>query len=435
MIPLYSWPSQEALNKIRPRDCNDDVLREQVAAIVQDVKLRGDQALLEYTAAFDGCSLTPETLRVGGEELALAYQKVGEPFLRALREAKKNILQFHQRQKRQDWFTQDGNGSLVGQVYRPLDRVGIYVPGGTASYPSSVLMTALPAVVAGVPEIVMVTPAGKEGSVPAATLAAAGEAGVTEIYRIGGAQAIAALAFGTQMIRRVDKIVGPGNIYVTLAKKMVFGTVGIDMLAGPSEILIIGDGTADAAFAAADLLSQAEHDSRARAILVTCNKAWADEVCAQLEKQIVRLPRQTMAAEALEKNGAVVLVKDLEEAFEVANLMAPEHLELLLASPLDNLIKVRHAGAVFLGPYSPEPVGDYWAGPNHVLPTGGAARYASPLTVDDYCKRSSIIQYTRPGLEQAEGSIRLLTETEGLTAHGAAVAARGNAARGNKEVK
>ncbi len=424
MIPVYNWPEPEATERIKSRSFEEKKLWTQVEKIVKNIELSGDQALLQYTADFDGCKLDKEELRVAEEEIEAAYQQVGYDFLQAIRQAKDNIVSFHAKQKKNDWFTQDEKGSIVGQIYRPLQRVGVYVPGGTARYPSSVLMTSLPALVAGVKEIVMVTPPGKEGKLPPATLVAAHEAGVKEIYRVGGAQAVAALAYGTETIRAVDKIVGPGNIYVTLAKKMVFGKVGIDMLAGPSEILLIGDGSVDPHYAAADLLSQAEHDKRARALLVTTSASYAKDVVLALEKQLAQLSRREIAQTALTDYGAVIIVKDLEEAFTVANLCAPEHLELLVAQPWAELAKVQHAGAVFLGPYSPEPLGDYWAGPNHVLPTSGSARYSSPLTVDDFVKRSSIINYTKQGLIEGANGIQILAETEGLTAHKASVAVR-----------
>ena len=423
MIPVIKWSSPQSWERIKPPSFEEEGLWSRVEKIVNDVRTRGDKALVEYTEAFDGCDVKGR-LRVEQEEIEEACNRVGEKFLASLSRAKENIMAFHRQQKQKDWFVQDKEGSVVGQIYRPLDRVGLYVPGGTANYPSSVLMTCLPAVVAGVPEIVMVTPPGRDGRLPFATLAAALEAGVGEFYRIGGAQAIAALAYGTETIRPVDKIAGPGNIYVTLAKKMVFGQVGIDMLAGPSEIMIIGDGSVDARYAAADLLSQAEHDARARAILLTPDSDWAREVAQAVEDQLAQLPRQSVAGEALERSGAIVLVESLEEAFEVANRFAPEHLELLISEPWPHLVKVRHAGAVFLGAYSPEPVGDYWAGPNHVLPTGGSARFSSPLTVDDFCKRSSIISYSRAGLEKAAEAIQSLADAENLSAHGAAVAIR-----------
>jgi len=423
MIPVIKWSAPQAWERIKPPSFEEEGIRSRVEKIVNDVKVRGDQALAEYTEAFDGCAIRGR-IRVEQEEINEACNRVGDRFLNALRQAKENILAFHRQQKQKDWFLQNKEGSVVGQIYRSLDRVGLYVPGGTANYPSSVLMTCLPAVAAGVPEIVMVSPPDKDGSIPFATLAAAREAGVGEIYRVGGAQAIAALAYGTDTIRAVDKIVGPGNIYVTLAKKMVFGQVGIDMLAGPSEILIIGDGSIKAEYAAADLLSQAEHDARARAILLTPDPDWAREVARAAEDQLAGLPRQAVAREALERFGAIILVDSLEEAFEAANRIAPEHLELLISDPWPYLPRVKHAGAVFMGPYSPEAVGDYWAGPNHVLPTGGCARFSSPLTVDDFCKRSSIISCSRAGLEKAAVPIRELAAAENLAAHGAAVAIR-----------
>ncbi len=424
MLPVYRWPETKAVERIKPAALEDLTVQARVAEILSEVAQNGDEALLLYTERFDGCRLTKDSLRVGEEEIKEAYQKVDTQFLQALRQAKENITGFYTSQKQKDWFMQDEGGSLVGQVYRPLDRVGIYVPGGTANYPSSVLMTVLPAVVAGVPEIVMVTPPGKDGSIPAPTLVAAHEAGVGEVYRVGGAQAVAALAYGTETIRPVDKIVGPGNIYVTMAKKLVYGKVGIDMLAGPSEILVIGDGSIAPRYAAADLLSQAEHDMRARAFLVTADSSWAGLVREEVEKQLKLLPRENVAREALQNHGAIILVEDLEEAFRVANLIAPEHLELLMSDPWPALAKIKHAGAIFLGPYSPEPLGDYWAGPSHVLPTAGTARYASPLGVEDFCKRSSIISYTAQGFAQAAPSIMHLAEIEGLTAHARAAGVR-----------
>lgn len=434
MIPVYSWPSSEAQARIKHQGFTDEKLWEKVQTIVTRVREKGDQALVEYTAELDGCVLDKEGLRVQPDEIKFAYEKVSPEFLAALRQAKSNIRKFHELQKPKDWFDQDESGSIVGQVYRPLQRVGLYVPGGTANYPSSVLMTCIPAVVAGVPEIVMISPPDKQGMLPAATLVSAAEAGVNEIYKIGGAQAVAALAYGTESIQAVDKIVGPGNIYVTLAKKMVFGTVGIDMLAGPSEILIISDGSVDPVFAAADLISQAEHDVRARAFLVTPNREWAQEVIDALGLQLQNLPRASIAEKSLQNSSAIILVRDLEEAFSVANNIAPEHLSLMFAEPWPYLVKVQNAGAVFLGAYSPESVGDYWAGPNHVLPTGGAARYASPLTVDDFYKRSSIINYTYEGLAASGAKICCMAETEKLVGHGTAVSIRlkGIAGEGKK---
>ncbi len=424
LIPVLTWPSAEARQRLQNRTLEEKELRASVESIVAEVRNKGDEALLAYTAEFDGCRLSEADLRVTEQEIDKAYSLVDDGFVTALRKARDNIRRFHELQKKKDWFFQDKNGSSVGQIYRPIERVGLYVPGGTANYPSSVLMTAVPAAVAGVPEIVMVTPPDREGKVPPATLVAAREAGVTEIYRVGGAQAVAALAFGTETIRKVDKIVGPGNRFVTLAKKIVYGTVGIDMLAGPSEILIIGDGSAEPAYAAADLLSQAEHDPQARAVLVTPAAGWGQAVVQELKRQAEKLPRREIACQALQNCGAVIIVQDLDEAVSVANMVAPEHLELLVREPFTYLAAIKHAGAVFLGSHSPEPLGDYWAGPNHVLPTSGTARFNSPLTVDDFCKRSSIISYTEQGLRQAAGSIQTLTEWENLEAHGRAVAIR-----------
>lgn len=424
MIPVYQWPSAEAQERIRGKAYDDEEIRATVEKIVRDVRVNGDEALLRYTQALDGCVLQAQQMRVSETEIEKAMQQVEPDLLANLQHAQENIASFHSRQKQQSWFSQDKTGSVTGQLYRPLRRVGIYVPGGTASYPSTVLMTAIPARVAGVREIVMVTPPGQDGFVPAATLAAARVAGVTEIYRLGGAQAVAALAYGTATIPAVDKIVGPGNIYVALAKKAVFGVVGIDMLAGPSEILIIGDGSIAPEYAAADLLSQAEHDRRARAFLLTPDSAWANKVLQALGKQLSALPRQEIAAAALQNYGAVIITADLAEAFAAANAVAPEHLELLLADPWPALAKVENAGAVFLGPYSPEPLGDYWAGPSHVLPTGGTARYASPLTVEDFSKRTSIISFSAAGMEKAAQSVRYLATAEGLAAHGQALAVR-----------
>lgn len=421
MIPLYSWPSAEARRRISHQDSSVLGLEQTVREIIDKVRDEGDKALLEFTAELDGADLSESGLRVGEEEIEQAYSQVDKEFLSAVSQAKENIQAFHMKQKPRDWFTQDTKGSIVGQVYRPLERVGIYVPGGTANYPSSVLMTSVPARVAGVAELVMVSPPDKQGRLPAATLVAAKEAGVEEIYKIGGAQAVAALAYGTETIRPVDKIVGPGNIYVTLAKKQVFGTVGIDMLAGPSEIMIVGDGSVEASYAAADLLSQAEHDKRARAFLVTPNMLWAKKVQETIQELMEELPRSIIAKRALEEAGAIIITKNLEEAFLIANETAPEHISLLFDDPWPQLVKVKNAGAVFLGPYSPESLGDYWAGPNHVLPTGGAARYASALSVDDFYKRSSIINYTKNGLAEASEGICRLAAKEMLDGHGYAV--------------
>ena len=421
LLPIYKWPSPQAKKRLKQNVVFQPELENKVAQILERVKKDGDKALLDYTELFDGCRTT---LRVDPREIKAAYQNVSPDYLSYLRQALKNIRDYHLLQKPHDWFTQAETGSLVGQVYRPLERVGIYVPGGTASYPSTVLMTALPAHVAGVREIVMVTPPNQQGEIPAPTLVAAAEAGVTEIYRLGGAQAIAALAYGTATIRKVDKIVGPGNVFVAMAKKLVFGVVGIDSLAGPSEILIIGEGSVKPQYAAADLLSQAEHDIHARAILLTPNQAWAEAVKKHLLEQLPLLPRREIAQKALAAQGAIILTEDLETALALSNEIAPEHLELLLEEPWSYLAQVKHAGAIFMGPYTPEPVGDYWAGPNHVLPTGGTARYAGVLSVADFYKASSILNYSLAGLKKAVDPVSYLAVAEGLKAHGQALKIR-----------
>ena len=395
-----------------------------VAAIINRVKLEGDQGVCNLTREFDGIELAPEALKVTEEEIAAATAAVNQECMAALLKAAENITRYHQKQFFGSWFEPGADGTVLGQLVRPLARVGIYVPGGTASYPSSVLMNALPAKVAGVPEIVMVTPPGQSGQVNPYTLAAANLAGVTEIYRIGGAQAVAALAYGTQTIRAVDKITGPGNVYVTLAKQQVFGQVDIDMLAGPSEVLVVADETADPSFVAADLLSQAEHDPLASAILVTTDLELARQVQEILLSQLDRLPRQSIARTSLARYGAIVVTKNLEQALDLANQLAPEHLELLVREPFQWLGSIQNAGAVFLGPHTPEPVGDYLAGPNHILPTGGTARFFSPLGVHTFLKRTSVVYYSATALKDAGPDIIRLAGVEGLNGHAASVQVR-----------
>lgn len=398
---------------------NEDLaeLSRQVSEIGDEVRQRGDQALIEFTRRFDGSDLTTDQLRVKRGELEEAYSQVDEAYLEALNTAIDKIEDFHSKQLRTSWMEPDDDGSILGQIHRPLRRVGIYVPGGTAAYPSSVLMNAIPAMVAGVEEIAMVTPPDANGRLNPYTLVAAAELGLDEIYKVGGAQAIFALAYGTGLIEQVDKITGPGNIYVTLAKKLVYGEVDIDMLAGPSEILIVADETADPAYLAADLMSQAEHDVRARSILVTNSSRLMDQVEEEIKNQLVGLSRRTTIREALVQNGAFILVSSLEEAFAIANRVAPEHLEVMVEEPIRWLGAIRNAGAIFLGPYTPEPVGDYLAGPNHILPTGGTARFYSPVTVDTFVKKSSLIYFSRNGFEKHKSEIIKLAEVEGLTAH------------------
>jgi histidinol dehydrogenase len=396
-----------------------------VDAILAAVRARGDAAVLEYSARFDGVA-PPDAagLRIPPAEFAAAETALPGAARAALAYAAERIERYHAAALPKGWRITDEHGSVLGQEIRPLGRVGVYVPGGRAAYPSTVLMTALPAKVAGVREIVLVTPPGPGGRVPAAVLAAAHLAGITEGYRLGGAQAIAALAYGTATIRRVDKIVGPGNVYVTLAKQRVFGEVGVDMVAGPSEILVVADGAADPAWVAADLLAQAEHDPMARAVLVTDAPALAEAVAGALGAQLDALPRRDIAAEALRSHGALVVVATLDDAVELADRLAPEHLELFVAAPQALLGRVRHAGAVFLGGTTPEVVGDYVAGPSHVLPTAGTARFSSPLGTEDFVRRSSIVEYAPAGLEAARPHLRALAELEGLLAHARAAEIR-----------
>ncbi|MBB6637553.1 histidinol dehydrogenase [Cohnella thailandensis] len=397
-----------------------------VKEIVEAVKLEGDAALLRYTEKLDKVKLQPEGLRVTQEEIDSAYDKVEPEFLAALRQAAANITAFHEKQKRTTWIDAQPDGTLLGMVLRPLRRVGLYVPGGKAAYPSSVLMNVLPAKVAGVPEIVMATPpatGGREGIDPYILVAAA-EAGVTEMYRVGGAQAVAALAYGTASIPAVDKICGPGNIYVALAKRAVFGAVDIDSIAGPSEIAVLADDTADAGYIAADMLSQAEHDEMASAVLVTPSEKLAAAVEAELKRQVATLPRREIAEKSLEQYGAILTVPTMADGVKVINLLAPEHLEVMTEDPLELLGGIENAGAIFLGPYSSEPVGDYFAGPNHILPTNGTARFSSPLNVDHFLKKSSLIRYSRQALLRDAAGIATLARHEGLEAHARAVEIR-----------
>lgn len=386
-----------------------------VSEIIESVRENGDKAVAEYTLKFDGA--LPEKTELTREEMMKSAAECGEDFLGALRRASKNIRDFHERQKQQSWFETRENGVMMGQRIRGLARVGIYVPGGTAAYPSSVLMNAIPAKIAGVGEIVMATPPAKGGKPNPAIMAAALEAGVDRVFQIGGAQAIAALAFGTDTIPAVDKIVGPGNIYVATAKKQLYGTVGIDMVAGPSEILILADGTADPKFLAADLMSQAEHDVLASAVLLTTSEKIAGETVEELECQVQRLSRREIIEKSLEDYGAVVVCSSMEKAIEFANELAPEHLEVCTENPMEYLGRIDNAGSVFLGNYAPEPLGDYFAGPNHVLPTGGTARFFSPLSVDSFVKKSSFLYYTKEALAGASNDIVALADAEGLTAH------------------
>ncbi|MEA1962405.1 MAG: histidinol dehydrogenase [Bacillota bacterium] len=390
---------------------------ERVSRIGTEIKARGNEAIFECTRKFDGAEINEQNFRVTEKEIEEAYDLVEDEFVFSLRKAIDNIAYFHGKQMKNSWMEPDEQGNVLGQLFRPLERVGLYVPGGTAAYPSSVLMNAIPAQVAGVKEVAMVTPPDREGKMNPYTLVAAAELDIEEIYKMGGAQAVFGLAWGTQNIKKVDLITGPGNIYVTLAKKMVYGDVNIDMLAGPSEILIVADGKADPAFVAADLMSQAEHDVLARSILVTDNEALLGQVEFELERQITGLSRREIIEKSLNNYGAFIVADSISQACQIANCIAPEHLELMVENPFELLSKIRNAGAIFLGRYTPEPVGDYIAGPNHILPTGGTARFYSPVTVDTFMKASSIIYYSREGMEADADDIIKLAEVEGLTAH------------------
>ncbi|NLJ75181.1 MAG: histidinol dehydrogenase [Firmicutes bacterium] len=393
-----------------------------VKEIMEEVKKNGDQALLDYTEKFDHVRLT--NLKVTKEEIEAALDNADPEFLSVLQTAKENITAYHEKQLEKSWYSTDGNGIVLGQQITPLKRVGTYVPGGKAAYPSSVLMNVIPAVVAGVSEIVMTAPPRPDGQIDANTLTAAAVAGVTEIYKVGGAQAIAALTYGTETIPPVDKIVGPGNIYVARAKKFAFGQVDIDMIAGPSEICVIADESANPSFVAADLLSQAEHDEMAASVLITDSKKLADKVQKELEKQLNQLERESISRTALQDYGHIFIVENLEDGYELANELAPEHLELMVPNAFEQLAKVRNAGAIFLGPFSPEPLGDYFAGPNHTLPTSGTAKFSSPLGTYDFIKRSSVIYYNEKELEKVKDQIITFAEEEGLTAHANSVRIR-----------
>jgi histidinol dehydrogenase len=396
--------------------------RKAVQDIIYDVRKSGNAALHTYTERFDGVS--PDELLVSEQEMEEATAALTAEQLDIIQEAANNIRMFHEKQIRNSWFTTDDTGTMLGQKLTPLDAVGVYVPGGTAAYPSSVLMNALPAKAAGVERIVMVSPPGKDGKLSPAVLAAAKIAGVKEIYKVGGAQAIAALAYGTETIKKVDKIVGPGNIYVALAKREVFGDVAIDMIAGPSEIAILADETAIAAEVAADLLSQAEHDSRACSVLVTTSTSLAEEVAEEVTKQVALLPRHDIAAASIRDYGRIVVCGNMAEAVEAINELAPEHLEIVTKDALEIMAKIRHAGAIFIGRFSSEPVGDYFAGPNHVLPTNGTARFSSPLNVDDFQKKSSIIMYSETAFRKNAEKIAAFARMEGLEAHARAIESR-----------
>lgn len=395
-----------------------------VNEIVEQVRSRGDEALLEYTSRFDHCDMTSKELPVTEEEIRQAYDSLTPEFIEVLQKSAANIQAYHEKQLRNSWFDAKEDGTILGQKITALNRVGVYVPGGTAAYPSSVLMNIVPARVAGVKEVIMMTPPGKDGKMNPATLVAADIAGVTKIYRAGGAQAIAALAFGTETIPKVDKITGPGNIFVALAKRSVFGYVSIDSIAGPSEILVLADETANPRYVAADLLSQAEHDVLASAILITTSKELAEKVSAEVDIFLKELSRKEIMEQSLNNYGYILIASDMNAAIETVNEIASEHLEILTANPFEMMPKIQNAGAIFLGEYSSEPLGDYFAGPNHVLPTNGTAKFFSPLSVDDFIKKSSIISYSREALEAVHKDIELFAKQEGLTAHANSIKVR-----------
>lgn len=414
---------RELINQLKARSGEiDRKVTSAVTDILNNVKQNGDDAVREYTLKFDGHM--PSKFEISREEIDSSPDKCDRDFILALYKAADNIRDFHARQKQQSWLEPKQNGVILGQRIRGLKRVGVYVPGGTAAYPSSVLMNVIPAKIAGVKEIVMVTPPQKDGTANPDILAAAKIAGVDRVFLMGGAQAVAALAYGTQSVPKVDKIVGPGNIFVATAKKLLYGTVDIDMIAGPSEILIVADKSANPKFLAADLMSQAEHDKMASAILLTTSEETANETAKDLSRQMQTLERRDIIEQSLNDFGAIIVCKDISEAVDFANELAPEHLELAVENPMEYIGRVDNAGSVFLGHYSPEPLGDYFAGPNHVLPTSGTARFFSPLSVDSFIKKSSFIYYTEPALSEAKDDIIKLAETEGLTAHANSIKVR-----------
>lgn len=425
IIDLNSETKKNILEDLLKRSPNQyEEYTETVAKILEDVKVNKDKALFSYTERFDKTLLTKDTIRVTEAEIEEAYQKIDPAVLEVIRKAIKNIETYHAKQKQYSWFDTTENGTILGQKVTPISAVGVYVPGGKAAYPSSVLMNVIPAKVAGVERIAMTTPPGKDGKVFEGTLVAAKEAGVTEIYKVGGAQAIAALAFGTESIRKVDKIVGPGNIYVALAKKAVYGHVSIDSIAGPSEILVLADETANPRYVAADLLSQAEHDELASSILITTSKDLAEKVAVEVEAFLDQLPRKEIMQKSLDNYGYIMVAKDMADAIDTANEIASEHLEIMTKDPFMVMTKIKNAGAIFIGEYSSEPLGDYMAGPNHILPTNGTAKFFSPLSVDDFIKKSSIISYSREALEPIYQDIVTFANSEGLTAHANSIAVR-----------
>lgn len=425
IISLNNEAKKDLLENLLKRSTNDyGEYEKTVAEIIENVKQRKEEALFEYSLKFDKCVITKENFRVTSEEIDEAYKSLDEHFIQVMKNSAANIREYHEKQKRNSWFDAKADGTILGQKITPMQTVGVYVPGGKAAYPSTTLMNVVPAKVAGVPNIVMTTPAGAEGRVNPATLAAADIAGVDTIFKAGGAQAIAAMAYGTEMIPKVDKIVGPGNIFVALAKRAVYGHVSIDSIAGPSEILVLADESANPRYVAADLLSQAEHDELASAILITTSMELAKKVEEEIQQFVNVLERREIIRKSLDNYGYILVAPDMDMAIDTANDIASEHLEILTKNPFDTMTRIRNAGAIFLGEYSSEPLGDYYAGPNHVLPTNGTAKFFSPLNVDDYVKKSSIISYSREALEKVHQDIELFAEQEGLTAHANSIRVR-----------
>ncbi len=425
LVKLTQETKQDILNHLLKRSPNNyGEFEARVNAIIQEVREHGDEALFAYTEKFDGVKITADTVRVTKEEIEEAYAEVDSSLLDVIRKSLVNIRSYHEKQKKYSWFDTTENGTILGQKITPLGTVGVYVPGGKAVYPSSVLMNVVPAKVAGVERIVMTTPPGKDGKIPASTLVAAHEAGTDEIYKAGGAQAIAALAYGTKSIPKADKITGPGNIYVALAKRAVYGHVSIDSVAGPSEILVLADDSAPPRYVAADLLSQAEHDEMASAILVTTSEALAQEVEKEIEGFLKTLSRAEIIQKSLDQYGFILLADTMEDAIDAVNSIASEHLELVTRNPFEVMTKIRNAGAIFIGEYSSEPLGDYFAGPNHVLPTNGTAKFFSALSVDDFIKKSSIVYYSKEALEPIHEDIITFAEAEKLTAHANSIRVR-----------
>ena len=425
IIELNKNNANELLDLLKSRSTNNfDAQEKIVKDVVENIKTNGDKALFDYTKQFDGFELTKDNIRVTDKEIDDAINSLPKEFIRILEEAAENIRDFHEKQKRISWIDTKPDGSILGQKFTPIERVGVYVPGGKAAYPSSVLMNIIPAKVAGVNRIVMVTPPGKSGVINAGTLAAAKIAGADEIYKVGGAQAIAALAYGTESIPRCYKICGPGNIFVALAKKAVYGQVSIDSIAGPSEVLVIADETTNPRYAAADLLSQAEHDELASVTLISTSKEIADKTLEEINKFTEVLERKEIIKKSLDNFGTIFITDNIDMAIDTVNEIAPEHLEILTKNPFEIMPKINNAGAIFLGEYTSEPLGDYLAGPNHVLPTNGTAKFFSPLNVDDFCKKSSIISYSKEALTKVHADVEYFAKQEGLTAHANSVAVR-----------